>query len=101
MDAFSALLDQVDAIISTSSCGVTVKDYGRLLADDPTYADRAALVAAATLDVSEYLTNYASRLTLRFPGKRIAWHPPCSLQHGQQIGGSVEALLRWATSYCR
>jgi glycolate oxidase iron-sulfur subunit len=95
VDAFSALLDQVDAIISTASgCGVTVKDYGRLLADDPTYADRAARVAAATLDVSEYLTNYASRLTLRFPGKRIAWHPPCSLQHGQQIEGSVEALLQ-------
>ena len=71
-----------------------MKDYGRLLADDPTYADRAARVAAATLDVSEYLTNYASRLTLRFPGKRIAWHPPCSLQHGQQIEGSVEALLQ-------
>jgi len=95
VDAFSALLDQVDAIISTASgCGVTVKDYGRLLADDPIYADRAARVAAATVDVSEYLTNFASRLTLRFPGKRIAWHPPCSLQHGQQIEGSVEALLQ-------
>ena len=97
VDAFFALLDQVDAIISTASgCGVTVKDYGRLLADDPIYADRAARVAAATVDVSEYLTSYASRLTPRFPGKRIAWHPPCSLQHGQQIEGSVEALLQGA-----
>ncbi len=94
VDAFFPLLDRVDAIVSTASgCGVTVKDYGRLLADDSNYADRAAQVAAATVDVGEYLTGVSSALQPRFPGKRIAWHPPCSLQHGQQLEGIVETLL--------
>lgn len=94
VDAFFPLLDRVDAIVSTASgCGVTVKDYGRLLADDSNYADRAAQVAAATVDVGEYLTGVSSALQPRFPGKRIAWHPPCSLQHGQQLEGVVETLL--------
>ena len=94
VDAFFPLLDRVDAIVSTASgCGVTVKDYGRLLADDSNYADRAAQVAAATVDVGEYLTGVSSSLQPRFPGKRIAWHPPCSLQHGQQLEGVVETLL--------
>ena len=94
VNAFFPLLDRVDAIVSTASgCGVTVKDYGRLLADDSNYADRAAQVAAATVDVGEYLTGVSSALQPRFPGKRIAWHPPCSLQHGQQLEGIVETLL--------
>ena len=94
VDAFFPLLDRVDAIVSTASgCGVTVKDYGRLLAEDSNYADRATQVAAATVDVSEYLAGVSSALQPRFPGKRIAWHPPCSLQHGQQLAGLVETLL--------
>lgn len=94
VDALYPLLDSVEAIISTASgCGVTVKDYDRLLAADPVYAERAAAVAAATVDVSEYISGLSSTLTARYPGKRIAWHPPCSLQHGQQLDGLVETLL--------
>lgn len=94
VDAFYPLLDHVDAIVSTASgCGVTVKDYGRLLADDAVYADRAAKVAAATVDVSEYLGGLSVGFRAKFPGKRVAWHPPCSLQHGQQLEGLVEGLL--------
>jgi glycolate oxidase iron-sulfur subunit len=94
VDALYPLLDSVEAIISTASgCGVTVKDYGRLLAADPVYAERAAAVAAATVDVSEYISGLSSTLTAKYPGKRIAWHPPCSLQHGQQLDGLVETVL--------
>ena len=94
VDALFPRLSQVDAIVSTASgCGVTVKDYGSLLATDPTYAERSARVAQATVDVSEYLGGLAATLTAKFPGKRVAWHPPCSLQHGQQIEGLVEKLL--------
>ena len=55
--------------------------------------ERAARVAEATLDVSEYLGGLEATLTAKFPGKRVAWHPPCSLQHGQQLEGLVERLL--------
>lgn len=104
VDAIHPFLARVDAIVSTASgCGVTVKDYGRLLAGDPRYAQRGAEIAAATVDVSEYVADLAAAnaagaglgktLTAKYPGKRIAWHSPCSLQHGQQSEGLVEMLL--------
>jgi glycolate oxidase iron-sulfur subunit len=97
VDAIHPLLTQIDAVISTASgCGVTLKDYGRLLAADPDYAKTGAEVAGATVDVSEYLTGLGHSLKAKFPGKRVAWHSPCSLQHGQQSEGLVEALLTGA-----
>jgi glycolate oxidase iron-sulfur subunit len=99
IDAWLPHLDRgAEAIVMTASgCGVMVKDYGWLLRDDPAYADKAARVAAATRDVSEILAG--ERDTLREllasnPVKRrIAYHPPCTLQHGQRLGGDVERLL--------
>ncbi len=85
-----------EAIISTASgCGVHIKDYGRLLRDDPVYADKAARVAALCRDISELLADEdLSRLTAapRMP-RRIAFQSPCTLQHGQRLNGTVEKLL--------
>ncbi|MFU8814697.1 MAG: glycolate oxidase subunit GlcF [Pseudomonadales bacterium] len=97
VDALAPLLAGVTAVISTASgCGVTVKDYVRLLADDPERREAAGRVAGQTLDVAEYL----HRLDTKWRGdgslRRVAWHPPCTLQHGQQLTGLVEALLRRA-----
>ncbi|MEM9623131.1 MAG: glycolate oxidase subunit GlcF [Pseudomonadota bacterium] len=98
IDALTPHLGEVSAILSSASgCGVTVKDYARLLAQDPAYAEQAAQIAACTVDVSEYLA--AQQLPLqarRGAGTRVAWHAPCSLQHGQQVNGVVEALLERA-----
>lgn len=98
IDAWLPQLDAgVEAIVMTASgCGVMVKDYGWLLRNDPVYAAKAARVAAATKDVSEVLG--AERDALKAHGaragsKRIAYHPPCTLQHGQKLSGGVEALL--------
>jgi len=83
-----------EAIISTASgCGVTIKDYGRLLAEDADYAERAAWVSENTRDAAEYLARIDVPLTKRDPARRVAWHPPCTLQHGQRINGVVETLL--------
>jgi glycolate oxidase iron-sulfur subunit len=76
-----------------------VKDYGRLLADEPAYAARAQRVSAATRDLAEILQ--ADDLSLvasiaRGTGPRVAWQAPCTLQHGQRVGGRVEALLEAA-----
>lgn len=88
----------VEAIVMTASgCGVTVKEYGHHLAADPAYADKAARVSALTRDLSEILPDFLPQLQQRLAGKvprRVAWHPPCTLQHGQQIRGKVEAVLR-------
>ena len=88
----------VEAIVMTASgCGVTVKEYGRLLAHDEKYAIKAKRIAGLTKDLSEILPAFEAELQKKLQGeigKRIAYHPPCTLQHGQQIRGKVEGLLR-------
>ena len=89
-----------EAIVMTASgCGATVKEYGHLLAHDPAYAAKAKRISALTRDLSEILPDFEARLQSKLKGKidkRVAWHPPCTLQHGQQIRGKVEGVLRAA-----
>jgi len=83
---------EVEAIVVTASgCGVTVKEYGQLLAHDPAYGDKAARIAAMTRDLSEVIPPEA--IPERAGLGRIAFHSPCSLQHGQQLRGGAERLL--------
>lgn len=84
-----------DAIVMTASgCGITVRDYGRLLRDDATYAVRAARISALTVDLCEIVGANIDRFEVpRKPAPRIVFHAPCTLQHGQRLGGKVEALL--------
>jgi glycolate oxidase iron-sulfur subunit len=97
VDALFEAAADTEAIISTASgCGVTVKDYGRLLADDPLYADRARSISERTLDASEYLARIDAPLTKSGTATTVAWHPPCTLQHGQRVKGVVEDLLQRA-----
>ncbi len=80
--------------ITASGCGVTVKDYGRLLADDPTYAEKAKRVGALARDVAELVqTEDLDKLKVGGKQLRVAFHAPCTLQHGQQIRGVVEKIL--------
>jgi glycolate oxidase iron-sulfur subunit len=112
----------VEAIVmNASGCGVTVKEYAHALANDPAYAAKAQRIAALTRDLGELLPDMVPALRERLrpsalaatqaaqphplpdvplderaarPGNRLAFHPPCSLQHGQQIRGPVETGLR-------
>ena len=89
----------VEAIVmNASGCGVTVKEYGHSLAHDPAYADKARQVADLTRDLSELLPDLVAslqpRVAARSAAPRIAFHPPCTLQHGQQLRGGVETHLR-------
>lgn len=81
-------------IVNASGCGVQVKEYGHLLRDDPVYAERAARISALTRDPVEFLLDEEPRLR-RAPGApaRVAFQSPCTLQHGQKLGGRVESLL--------
>ena len=94
IDAWWPLVEraEVEAIVITASgCGVTVKEYGHLLAQDPAYRDKAARVAAMTRDLAEVIE--AEHLPAGAQLGRLAFQSPCTLQHGQQIRGRVEALL--------
>lgn len=90
--------NQVEAIISTASgCGVTVQEYQHLLAEDNDYCLKAQKVSSLSRDLSELVA--AEKLAASsFPAAptRVAFHPPCSLQHGQQVRGQVEAVLKAA-----
>jgi glycolate oxidase iron-sulfur subunit len=87
-----------EAIVMTASgCGATVKEYGHLLRHDGAYAVKAARVSALTRDLSEILPAFEAELAAKVriqDGPRVAYHPPCTLQHGQQIRGKVEGVLR-------
>ena len=86
----------VEAIVmNASGCGSMVKDYGHALHDDPAYAAKAERISALTRDLSELLPDLVDVLSPQVKAKpgQIAFHPPCTLQHGQQLRGGVEKHL--------
>ena len=86
-------------VITASGCGVMVKEYGHQLARDPAYAEKARRVAELAKDVSEIVLAERTRLEALIPPpsspgpRRIAFHAPCTLQHGLKMRGQVEKLL--------
>jgi glycolate oxidase iron-sulfur subunit len=88
---------KVEALVmNASGCGVTVKDYGHALAHDPDYAEKARRVGTLTRDLSELLPDLVPALKAKMRktrARQLAFHPPCTLQHGQQLRGGVETHL--------
>ena len=83
-----------EALVSTASgCGVMLKEYGQALREDPEYAGKAARLAAMTRDIAEVLAAEDLSALARVTSQRIAFQSPCTLQHGQKLGGVVEGLL--------
>ncbi|HWM44508.1 MAG TPA: glycolate oxidase subunit GlcF [Burkholderiales bacterium] len=83
---------EIEAIVMTASgCGVTVRDYAHLLAIDQNYNGKASRVSELTVDLCEVIKP--EDLPAGTKRGRIAFHSPCTLQHGQQLRGKVEALL--------
>lgn len=83
-----------EAIVQTASgCGAFVKDYGHLLADDPRYADRAAEISRRARDLVEILREEPLEQLQVRGNREIAFHSPCTLQHGQRLAGAVEQVL--------
>jgi glycolate oxidase iron-sulfur subunit len=101
IDAWWPFVQQgVEAIVmNASGCGVMVKDYGHVLKDDPVYATKAQRISALTKDLSELLPALVPVLKPKLNASvmarvgRQAFHPPCTLQHGQQLKGGVEKHL--------
>jgi glycolate oxidase iron-sulfur subunit len=102
IDAWWTHIEQgAEAIVMTASgCGVMVKDYGHLLARDPAYAGKAERVSGLARDISEIIAAEKAKLdtlirhlSSPIPRARVAFHAPCTLQHGLKIKGHVEALL--------
>jgi glycolate oxidase iron-sulfur subunit len=87
---------EVEAIVmNASGCGVTVRDYGHHLQHDAAYADKARRIGELSRDLSELLPDIVAALRgkLRAPAGLLAFHPPCTLQHGQKLRGGVETFM--------
>jgi glycolate oxidase iron-sulfur subunit len=119
IDAWWPLVERGDVeaiVMNASGCGVTVKEYGHSLAHDPAYATKAGRIADVTRDIAELLPELVPILRGRLAlprsageraggaaltverravhdGHRLAFHPPCTLQHGQRVRGVVETSL--------
>jgi glycolate oxidase iron-sulfur subunit len=98
IDAWWPYVEQgAEAIVmNASGCGATVKEYAHLMRNDPAYASKAQRIASLTRDLSEILPAFEEQLmaaTRRRGIHTVAYHPPCTLQHGQQVRGGVEKVL--------
>jgi len=101
IDAWWPFVEQgVEAIVmNASGCGVMVKDYGHVLKDDAAYADKAKRISELTQDLSELLPELVPVLKPKLKAQVLAkagmqaFHPPCTLQHGQKLKGGVETHL--------
>jgi len=96
IDAWWPYIEQgVEAIVITASgCGALVKDYEELLKQDPHYADKAKRVSELAVDISEVLQKASLPRVKRGATRlKVAFHSPCTLQHGQKLNGVVESIL--------
>jgi glycolate oxidase iron-sulfur subunit len=101
IDAWWPFVEQgVEAIVmNASGCGVMVKDYGHVLKDDAAYAAKAKRISELTQDLSELLPELVPVLKPKLKAHVLAnagmqaFHPPCTLQHGQKLKGGVETHL--------
>lgn len=84
----------IEAIVSTASgCGVHIKHYGELLKRDPDYAEKARRISNMTKDLIEIIEQEDITKLKPNSDRPVAYHPPCTLQHGQRLAGRVENLL--------
>ena len=88
-----------EAIVMTASgCGAMVKEYAHLFAEDPEYRAKAERITALSVDLAQVVAGELDALGGLLDARpraqeTVAFHSPCTLQHAQQIRGSVESLL--------
>src|ERR1700674_4577398 len=96
IDAWVGELDRegIDAIVTTASgCGTTMKDYGYMLRGDSVYAGKAERISRITQDISEFICNIKYLKYVLRPALKVAYHPACSLAHGQRVGSGPRDML--------
>ncbi|HEY6147070.1 MAG TPA: heterodisulfide reductase-related iron-sulfur binding cluster, partial [Thermoanaerobaculia bacterium] len=81
-------------VVNAAGCGSNLKDYGRLFADEPAWAERAAAFSARVRDAMELLAEMAPAAARHPVPLRVAYHDACHLAHAQGIRAAPRALLR-------
>jgi glycolate oxidase iron-sulfur subunit len=94
IEAWSNEPDLDAVVINASGCGTTVKDYGFMFRSEPEpWRSRATKIAALSVDITEFLSNFGYTPTREPPNLTVAYHSACSLQHGQRVTAEPKALL--------
>ena len=98
MDAWMPHLDEIEAFVMTASgCGVTIREYPHLFRHDRGYLEKAVRIAEKTLDLAEIVEReMVGKTKPPDRGKKVAFHAPCTLQHGQKLPGRIEKILEWS-----
>ncbi|MCY4150243.1 MAG: glycolate oxidase subunit GlcF [Gammaproteobacteria bacterium] len=98
IDVWTPHLDEIEAFAMTASgCGVTIREYPHLFRHDSEYLEKATRIAAKTLDLSEIIEREVDgKPKPSDRGKKVAFHAPCTLQHGQKLPGRIEKILEWS-----
>ena len=81
-------------VVNAAGCGSHMKEYGRLLRDDPAYADRAARFATLVRDVSEYLSQIGFEAPKGALDRSVTYQDSCHLVHAQRVKSAPRELLR-------
>ncbi len=89
--AFTAMPDDIQVVVNSAGCGALLKEYARLLEGD-SLEDEARAFGERVRDVSEVLSHVGVKqghpLSLR-----VAYDPPCHLQHAQCVVDPPLAML--------
>ncbi len=80
-------------VVNAAGCGSTLKEYGRLLADDPAWAARAAAFSERVRDVSELLARLGPVAPRQPLALSVAFHDACHVAHAQGLREEPRALL--------
>ena len=98
IDAWMPHVSDVEAFVVTASgCGLSVKEYPHLFERNPVYREKAQMIAEKTVDLCEIVEREMDgQLKSGAPGTQVAFHSPCTLQHGQKLAGRVERILERA-----
>jgi len=79
--------------VNAAGCGSTMKEYGRLLADDPEWAESAVAFAAKVADVTELLATDEPRAPRHPVTLTVAYHDACHLAHAQKVRAQPRTVL--------
>ena len=93
VDAF--LAEDVDYVaVASAGCGARMKEYGHLLRDDSTHAERAEALSAKVLDIHELLADLPIEAPKGHLPYRVTYQDSCHLLNAQRVSAAPRQLLR-------
>jgi len=80
-------------VVNAAGCGSALKEYGKLFADDPQWAARAATFSSRVCDVLELVDKIGLAPGLGAINAAVTYQEPCHLVHAQRISEAPRRLL--------